>query len=84
MAILRSSHNQIELPSNSRIKEYAEELGVPFGCTQGLCGTCQIEIIEGQENLAPLTLEEQDMQRDQNNRLACQCIIKNGSVTIKW
>lgn len=50
----------------------------------GLCGTCVIEVLEGMENLTPLTRIEQ-MQLDGYSptlRLACQAEIVKGSVTI--
>ncbi len=41
----------------------------------GLCGTCVVEIVEGQENLSPMTLRERFKLKNQpeNRRLSCQC-----------
>ncbi len=41
----------------------------------GLCGTCVMEIVEGQENLSPMTRREKLKLKDQpeNHRLSCQC-----------
>ncbi len=73
-----------EVPDGSRIKDAADKLGVPFGCREGICGTCKIEILEGSENLNELNEQEEQMgDRDRNHRLACQCSIKNGIVKIK-
>jgi len=49
MAKLIFEHNdeEIELPDDSPIAEVCEEAGVPFACTEGVCGTCVIEIKEG-------------------------------------
>jgi len=66
------------------IKDACEKLGVPFSCTEGICGTCMIEIVDGQENLSELTQEEKDMGMNKTRRLACQCRIKNGTVKIKY
>ena len=50
MAKLIVGENERELADGSAIRDAAEELGVPFGCKQGICGTCKIDILEGSEN----------------------------------
>lgn len=88
MATLKFSHNgeEVELPDDSPIAECCEEAGVPFACTEGVCGTCVIEVKEGKENLTPPTREEEDFlgQGTQDERLACQCRIKSGCVKISF
>lgn len=84
MAILKSDDNEVEVKDNNSIREAAEQLGVPFSCTEGRCGTCMIDIEEGEENLSGLTPEEHDMGGDEKHRLACQCKIKQGEVKIKF
>lgn len=88
MATLKFDHNgeEIELPDNSPIAEVCEEAGVPFACTEGVCGTCVIEIIEGQDNLSSPTKEEEDFLGEGTcrERLACQCKIKSGNVRITF
>ncbi len=88
MAKLIFDHNkeEIELPDDSPLTEVCEEAGVPFACTEGVCGTCVIEIEEGHENLNPPTQEEQDFLGEGNcdERLACQCRIKQGCVRITF
>ena len=69
-----------EVPENEKIKKDFEELGVPFSCRHGNCGTCMIDIVEGKENLTELTEKEHDLERDKEHRLACQCKIKHGEV----
>lgn len=74
-----------ELPGDSRIQEICEEAGVPFACTEGICGTCVIEVTEGMENLSEFTQEEEDFLGEMDNeRLACQCRLKSGYVKIKF
>lgn len=86
MAKLIFDHNneEIDLPDNSPLTEACEEAGVPFACTEGVCGTCVIEIKEGHENLSPPTQEEEDFlgAGTSDERLACQCKIKSGCVRI--
>lgn len=88
MAKLLFDHNgeEVELPDNSPIAEPCEEAGIPFACTEGVCGTCVIEIKEGKENLSEPTQEEKDFLGDDpgDERLACQCKIKCGRVRIAF
>ena len=84
MAIIKTNDNQIELSDRAPIRDACEELGVLFGCRSGLCGTCMIDIVEGEENLSELSEEEVAMDRDRTHRLACQTKIKKGTVMIKF
>lgn len=73
-----------ELEEGSPIAEVCEEAGVPFACTEGICGTCVIEIVEGMENLSQFTQEEEDFLGElDEERLACQCKIIRGTVKIR-
>lgn len=88
MAKLIFDHNEeeVELDDNSPIAEACEEAGVPFACTEGVCGTCVIEVKEGKENLSDPTQEEEDFLGcgNRDERLACQCKIKCGKVRISF
>ncbi|MCU6794093.1 (2Fe-2S)-binding protein [Paenibacillus sp. WQ 127069] len=63
------------------------EGSVPFKCGGGLCGTCRVRIVDGQENLSKVMKKELDRlgneSIDQGYRLACQTFIA-GDVTIAW
>lgn len=84
--IFEHSGEEIDLPENSPIAEVCEEAGVPFACTEGVCGTCVIEVTEGQENLSTPTQEEEDFlgEGTTDERLACQCKIKQGNIKISF
>lgn len=88
MATLAFDHNgeEVELPDDSPIAEVCEEAGVPFACTEGVCGTCVIEIKEGKENLSLPTKEEEDFLGEGtcHERLACQCRITKGRVRVSF
>ena len=88
MAKLIFGHNdeEVNLVDGAPIAEACEEAGVPFACTEGVCGTCVIEIKMGKENLTEPTQEEEDFlgQGTCDERLACQCKIKQGSVKISF
>lgn len=82
----RNTDEEVELPDGSKIAESCEEAGVPFACTEGVCGTCVVEVLEGHENLSSPTQEEKDFLGDDayNERLACQCTLKQGQVTLTF
>ncbi|MBS3070990.1 (2Fe-2S)-binding protein [Candidatus Pacearchaeota archaeon] len=82
--ISAKTKESIEVKEGEKIRDACEKLGVPFCCTNGLCGTCMIDIIEGEKNLSELTESEIDMERDKKHRLGCQCKIKNGDVKISF
>jgi len=72
-----------EIDDGSEIKDACEYLDIPFGCRQGNCGTCTLQIIEGKENLSEKSDKENDMSLEQEDRLACQCKINGGTIVIK-
>jgi ferredoxin len=84
MARLVSDAGEEELPDGSSMADAAEKLGVVFGCNAGACMTCQVEVLEGAENLEPKTESEIEMRLEPGVRLACQCRVKKGSVKIRF
>jgi ferredoxin len=83
--LIFNKDEEIPLEDGSPIKEACEEVGVPFACEEGVCGTCVIEVEEGMENLSDFTQEEEDFLGEMGcERLACQCKIKSGLVKIKF
>ena len=72
------------VPDGGSIADICEQAGVPFSCNSGVCGTCQIEVSEGADNLGELNQEEEDLGMDRNNRLGCQCVIKAGIVKVNY
>lgn len=84
MAKLIIDGEEHDIKDGSRIDEICESAGIPFSCNSGVCGTCQIEIVEGAENLCELNDEENELGMDRNNRLSCQCSIKSGTVKITY
>ena len=84
MAVLKVNSSSIEVKDGDRLLKPAQELGVPFGCTAGICGTCIVNVEEGMENLSERTQEEIDMELEQGQRLMCQCKINQGEVKISF
>jgi ferredoxin len=83
--IFENNGEEKELVEDSPIAEACEEAGVPFACTEGVCGTCVVEVVEGIDNLSSFTQEEKDFLGEQGHeRLACQCRIKGGCVKLTF
>ena len=77
------------LEEGASIKECCEEAGVPFACEEGICGTCIIEVLDGNQCLSEFNQEEGDLLGPQPEtrkvgqgveRLACQCKIASAGV----
>jgi ferredoxin len=83
--IFEQNKEEVDLPNGSPIMEPCEQAGIPFACTEGVCGTCVIEVTEGMENLSPFNEAESDFLGEMDKeRLACQCKIMGGCVKIKF
>ena len=83
--IFLDTEEEYEIGDGSPIADACEKAGVPFACTEGVCGTCVIEVKEGMDNLTEFTQEEEDFLGDlDNERLACQCKLKQGTVKISF
>jgi ferredoxin len=83
--IFEDTDEEYELPDGSSIIEACEKAGVPFACTEGVCGTCVIEVTRGMENLSEFNQAEADFLGElDRERLACQCTIKSGEINVKF
>jgi len=77
----------VTVPAGVRVIEISEKVGagIVYGCREGDCGTCLMEIIDGLENLSvPSVLESKVLQENmagKNFRLACQAQVL-GDVTV--
>ena len=84
---IETEEREVNDNDNSDLIDKAEELGVAFGCQDGRCGSCRVEVAEGMGNLTEKTTNEDDVlgseEDSENYRLMCQCKIKNGLVKIK-
>ena len=80
MAKLILNDEEIDIPDGENIVDFIEEAGVPIGCSNGVCGTCEVEVLEGMENLSELNQEEEDLGMEGNKTLGCQCNLLSGTV----
>ena len=84
MAKLIIDGAEYDVVDGEQIDEICENEGIPFSCNSGVCGTCQVEVLEGADNLNELNDEENELGMDRNNRLSCQCRIVQGTVKITY
>jgi ferredoxin len=84
MAKIILNDEEIEIPDGTNIVDHIEEAGVPIGCSNGVCGTCEVDIEEGMENLSELNQEEEDLGMEGTKRLGCQCVINGGTVKLTY
>ncbi len=80
----KNSGEEVEIEDGSPLAEVCEQHGIPFGCTEGVCGTC-IVFVEGMENLSPPTEAELDFLGQsgvKTERMMCQCRILKDTVQI--
>jgi ferredoxin len=83
--VSQDTQEEMTIPDGSPIQEACEHMGVPFACTEGVCGTCVIEVTEGMENLSEFNQAEADFLGDLGcERLACQCKLMHGTVKVKF
>jgi len=83
MAILKFGDKSREVPVGARIYKIAEEMGILFGCREGLCEVCKVTVVSGESNLNEITENEFEMGIVKPNRLCCQIILLGGTVEIK-
>ena len=87
--IFADEGTEIEVPDGSRLQDAIDEAeaDIPFGCREGECATCIVEVLSGAEFLGEpneeerLTLMEDELER--GVRLACQCKVSGGTVSLR-
>ena len=75
-----STFPPVKVPENENLSEYLHACNSPilFGCRSGLCGTCLIEVIDGQTeppDLAEMEALEVYAEGNPRARLACQLFV---------
>ena len=85
------NHLTVEVPQGTSLTDICDEhsTGVLLGCRDAACGTCLIEVLEGVEDLSPITEEEEILlsalaEDVPNARLACQCEVRgHGPISVQ-
>jgi len=85
----------INVKAGATIQDIVEAAGsgLPFGCRDGECGTCVVEVLQGMEYLSEKTAKEEKVLKEveatnpaKNLRLSCQMKVAkpNGHVRLKY
>jgi len=63
------------------------EYPISTGCMDSSCGTCEVVVLEGQDNLTPVTSKETATKEanniDANHRLGCQTAVLGEGVKVQ-
>jgi ferredoxin len=79
---------EVSVPAGVRVIDVSEKVGsgIIYGCREGDCGTCCMEVVEGHNNLtSPSLIEDKvlrEMSAGRHQRLACQAQVL-GDVKVK-
>lgn len=69
----------VDAQPGAPMRQVGEAMDIPFGCENGICGTCEVVVTKGKEHLTPLSPNECEMgldEEDENYRLLCQCSLR--------
>ena len=78
----------VRVPEGTRLIDVSDdaETGIVYGCRQCSCGRCMVEVVEGEDGLAPPTVLEIEVldhhEGGARSRLACQAKVV-GDVTLR-
>jgi len=74
------AEKRVEVPEGGEVVDICEHYfaPVPFPCRSASCGTCQVEVLEGEDLLEPMNAEEADLipLLGGKGRLACQARVR--------
>jgi ferredoxin len=81
MATIKSRSQEISAIDGGSMESSAD-VGVEFGCHNGVCGRCATVVLSGMENMSEPSEAEVDFGLEPERRLMCQCTIKGGTVEL--
>ncbi|MBB3102124.1 2Fe-2S iron-sulfur cluster-binding protein [Azomonas macrocytogenes] len=79
----------VSVTTGTRVIEVSEKenSGIVYGCREGDCATCIMDVLDGWENLSQPSVVEDRILREnaagRHQRLACQAQILGGRVVVK-
>jgi vanillate O-demethylase ferredoxin subunit len=70
---LARSHKTLQIPAGKTILDCLIEINAepPYSCREGVCGTCEVKVLEGQPDHRDLVLS--DSERAANDRMLVCC-----------
>ena len=85
---IKNEGKTVEVPDGSVLVELEGKCGILFACKAGSCGSSNVKVLEGMENLeAPNEEEKMGLETfgsDPAERLLCQAKIKGGKVVVEY
>ena len=84
----KSDNKTAQVNNGDKLIDVAQQqsASIPFGCKNGICGTCIVKVTKGIENISPMEEKEKNtlamFGAGAQNRLACQCKVQ-GDVEIE-
>jgi ferredoxin len=79
-----------DVPEGGRVLDICDDhpkAGIPFSCRGANCGTCRVEVLEGDAFCAPASIDERDLLSRLGNRprmrLGCQLEIRAGAGRVR-
>ncbi|RYZ03690.1 MAG: (2Fe-2S)-binding protein [Myxococcales bacterium] len=74
------AEKRIDVPEGGEVVDICDHYfaPIPFSCRSASCGTCQVEVLEGEDLLEPPNAEEADLipLLGGKGRLACQARVR--------
>ncbi len=85
MAKIVLDGQELEVKLHEPINEPCEQMGVAFGCQDGVCQVCRVDVLSGEEHLSELSPAEKEAGLDKKTRLCCQVrLVSEGTVVFKY
>lgn len=85
----KNINKTVSVATGTRVIEVSEkeDAGIIYGCREGDCGTCIMDVEDGWENLSQTSVIEDRVLREnsagRHQRLACQAQVLGGKVVVK-
>lgn len=80
----------VDVPEGGRVLDLCDEYpraGIPFSCRDANCGTCRLEVLEGEALCEPADEDERSLLAHLGNRprmrLGCQLVLKSGEGRVR-
>jgi adenylate cyclase len=80
----------VDVPDGGRVLDLCDDhprAGIPFSCRDANCGTCRVEVLEGEPLCEPPDEDERALLEHLGNRprmrLGCQLVLKAGDGRVR-
>jgi len=83
--VLARSGRSVEVPAGKTILDALldADIDVPYSCTEGVCGTCEIGVVEGIPDHRDLVLSKEERAANRSMMVCCSGS-KSGKLVLDW